>query len=53
MNDFLKKFYSPGRFFQVLGYVSAYIGLLIVLLGLIFLSSNAYGGGEMAVVYSL
>lgn len=48
MGDFLKKFNCPGRFFEVLGYITVVIGLLIVLLGLISLPSTCSNSGASA-----
>lgn len=46
MVDFLKRFNQPGRFFEVLGYITVIIGLLIVLLGLINLPSTCSSSGS-------
>ncbi len=45
MNNFLKKFNCPGRFFEILGYITVVIGLIIVLIGIISLPSTCSSHG--------
>ena len=48
MGNLLKKFNCPGRFFEVLGYITVILGFLIFILGVISLTSTCSNSGPAA-----